>query len=170
VHIKSIQVRSYKRFTDLTICDLPETARLVVVTGPNGCGKSSLFDAFKTWQSIQGIGGPGIEPLYHYKQNQIMPNHNELSTIAFHEPLPSNVADRKKMFYIRSAYRNQYSGPRGAPFNDRRCCSKEPHMSTGVTGEQRAFGCGTTGGAKPADNAWTLQATTGRACNPCDLC
>jgi len=107
VHIKSIQVRSYKRFTDLTICDLPETARLVVVTGPNGCGKSSLFDAFKTWQSIQGIGGPGIEPLYHYKQNQIMPNHNELSTIAFHEPLPSDVADRKKMFYIRSAYRNQ---------------------------------------------------------------
>ena len=46
-----------------------------------------------------------------------------------------------------------YSGPKSAPFNGRRCCSEEPHMSNGVTGEQRASGRGTTWGAKPADNA-----------------
>jgi len=33
---------------------------------------------------------------------------------------------------------------KSAPFNGRRCCSEEPHMSNGVTGEQRASGRGTT--------------------------
>lgn len=43
--INSIQMKNFKRFTDLTIEGLPETARLVVLIWPNGCGKSSVFDA-----------------------------------------------------------------------------------------------------------------------------
>ena len=43
--INSIRMKGFKRFTDLTIEGLPETARLVVLIGPNGCGKSSVFDA-----------------------------------------------------------------------------------------------------------------------------
>ena len=42
--IKSIKLKDFKRFTDLTIEGLPETAKLVVMIGPNGCGKSSVFD------------------------------------------------------------------------------------------------------------------------------
>ena len=42
--IKSIKLEDFKRFTDLTIEGLPETAKLVVMIGPNGCGKSSVFD------------------------------------------------------------------------------------------------------------------------------
>ena len=42
--IKSIGMKHFKRFTDLTIEGLPETAKLVVMIGPNGCGKSSVFD------------------------------------------------------------------------------------------------------------------------------
>ena len=45
--IKSIKLKDFKRFTDLTIEGLPETAKLVVMIGPNGCGKSSVFDALK---------------------------------------------------------------------------------------------------------------------------
>ena len=45
--LKSIQMKNFKRFTDLTIEELPETARLVVLIGPNGCGKSSVFDALE---------------------------------------------------------------------------------------------------------------------------
>ena len=43
--IKNVRLRSFRRFEDLTIGDLPP-AKLVVVAGPNGAGKSSLFDAF----------------------------------------------------------------------------------------------------------------------------
>ena len=37
---------NFKRFTDLLIDNIPSTARLVLLIGANGSGKSSLFDAF----------------------------------------------------------------------------------------------------------------------------
>ena len=46
MRIKSVHLKNYKRFTDLTISDIPQSARLVVLVGPNGSGKSSVFDAF----------------------------------------------------------------------------------------------------------------------------
>ncbi len=45
MRIKKIHLSEYKRFLDLTI-DLGENpARIVALVGPNGCGKSSVFDA-----------------------------------------------------------------------------------------------------------------------------
>ena len=38
MRIKSVRLKNYKRFTELAIADLPETARLVVLVGPNGTG------------------------------------------------------------------------------------------------------------------------------------
>ena len=45
--IKSLQLKNFKRFTDLTIRGIPETAKLVLLIGSNGSGKSCLFDAFE---------------------------------------------------------------------------------------------------------------------------
>ena len=50
--IKSIKLKDFKRFTDLTIEGLSETAKLVVMIGPNGCGKSSVFDALNCYTYI----------------------------------------------------------------------------------------------------------------------
>ena len=38
--IQSVKIRKFKRFVDLTISRLPPDAKLIVLLGPNGCGKS----------------------------------------------------------------------------------------------------------------------------------
>ena len=45
--VKSLQLKNFKRFTDLTIKDIPEKCKLVLLIGSNGSGKSSVFDAFE---------------------------------------------------------------------------------------------------------------------------
>lgn len=43
--IKELNLQCFKRFTDLTITDIPQDCRLVLLIGANGSGKSSVFDA-----------------------------------------------------------------------------------------------------------------------------
>ena len=50
MRVKTLRFREFKRFSDLIITGIPETAKLVVVIGPNGCGKSSVFDGFARWR------------------------------------------------------------------------------------------------------------------------
>ena len=45
MRIRDIYLTGFKRFTDLTIEGIPDTAKLVILVGPSGSGKSSLFDA-----------------------------------------------------------------------------------------------------------------------------
>ena len=44
MRIKQIHLKEYKRFLDLTINLGEQPARIVALVGPNGCGKSSVFD------------------------------------------------------------------------------------------------------------------------------
>jgi hypothetical protein len=45
--IKSVQLKNFKRFTDLRIENIPEETKLVLLIGTNGSGKSSVFDGFR---------------------------------------------------------------------------------------------------------------------------
>ncbi len=70
--IKKIQLKNFKRFTDITISDIPKTSKLVLLIGSNGSGKSSLFDAFD-WLS-KGVNKElpyisGVENLTYYRKN-----------------------------------------------------------------------------------------------------
>ena len=66
MYIKKIQMKEYKRFHDLTI-DLGENPkRIVALVGPNGCGKSSVFDAMIYKTTIYGAIGNGSVKDYHY--------------------------------------------------------------------------------------------------------
>ncbi len=47
MRINKIELKNFKRFTELTISEIPESAKLVLLIGSNGSGKSSLFDAFE---------------------------------------------------------------------------------------------------------------------------
>ena len=46
MRIASLTLKNFKRFTDLEIGNLSENAKLVLLVGSNGSGKSSIFDAF----------------------------------------------------------------------------------------------------------------------------
>jgi AAA15 family ATPase/GTPase len=56
MRIKNISIQNFKRFTDLTISEIPSSAKLVLAIGSNGSGKSNLFDAF-TWMAL-GVTKP----------------------------------------------------------------------------------------------------------------
>ncbi len=45
--IRKVELQNFKRFTHLVIDEIPESAKLVLLIGSNGSGKSSVFDAFE---------------------------------------------------------------------------------------------------------------------------
>ena len=100
--IKSIHLQNFKRFTDLKIQNIPATAKLVVLLGPNGCGKSSLFDAlhYKSYEYRQM--GRNEDPDYYFKMAPLTRQTVPLS-IEFHN---TSQTDLRKAIYTRTAYRN----------------------------------------------------------------
>ena len=110
MRIKNIHLKNYKRFTELTIADLPATARLVVLVGPNGTGKSSVFDSFllKSSEAVNNYSLTGDREQYYEKVVQSRSSHEVARrvTIEFHG-LGDGAVDMKSAFQVRSAYRNE---------------------------------------------------------------
>ena len=102
--LNRVTIKNFKRFTDLVIQGIPETPRLIILAGPNGCGKSSFFDALYTWHKWTSSKGQSWETDYHVKAGSPQRDGwgNDV-TLDFHDPIPEN---RKKVLYARSAYRN----------------------------------------------------------------
>lgn len=109
MRIESVTLKRFKRFTDLTVEGLPQTARLIILAGPNGCGKSSFFDALNIWHRLTWKGRPSSEwqDDYHAKQLEGKSlRWSDSVRIGFHGEQPSDQTERKKAIYLRSAYRN----------------------------------------------------------------
>lgn len=102
MRIESVRLLNFKRFTDLVVKDIPPTAKLVVVVGPNGCGKSSLFDALLQWYRSQVGFGYNTDELYYRKDASQAFQWQESVAVSLHGA--PTVA--KGCLYLRTAYRN----------------------------------------------------------------
>lgn len=106
--IHDLRLKNFKRFTDTHITDIPATARLVMIAGPNGCGKSSVIDAAHSWYLLNYAGRGGWDESYHVKQIPGQPagNWNDKLAVTFYDPQPVSEDQRRKAIYARSAHRN----------------------------------------------------------------
>ena len=111
--IRKIKLNNFKRFTNLTITGIPETTKLVVLIGPNGCGKSSVFDAIYVL-AMRNYVSPGNQWQAYYvkEENQGAPiiqtdqRMTQLIDVQFHENNPTTQEMWRKVVYPRTAYRN----------------------------------------------------------------
>ena len=66
MRIVKLQLKDFKRFTDLAIDSIPSEAKLVLLIGSNGSGKSSIFDAFQYFETLtHGIRQYSDRSYYH---------------------------------------------------------------------------------------------------------
>ena len=112
--IKSIRLKDgYKRFQDLTIDLGDNPSRIVALVGPNGCGKSSVFDGMLFLQMAYGPFGKtgNQDSLYHslyqrsnYDYQSIEVNFTEGS---FEKVWmnKNSLGKEKTIFSFRSPYR-----------------------------------------------------------------
>lgn len=108
--IKELQLNRFKRFTNLKLTGIPETAKLIVLVGPNGSGKTSLFEALNHWYKFKGFNDRGNQDYLEKNDGEKSdPNswfQNKVE-IEFFNNQQFNREQIKGKFYFRTAYRNE---------------------------------------------------------------
>lgn len=109
--ISEITIKNFKRFTDLSITNIPKEAKVIIVVGPNGSGKSSLIDALHLWHKNHIIPFQGRDNLYYPKNMLQTFDYTDNVKINFHDFKFDSAFEKtdqlKGRFYFRTAYRNQ---------------------------------------------------------------
>lgn len=112
--IKQLHLLDYKRFHDLTIDLGSNPQKIVALVGPNGCGKSSVFDALLFLHSAYTgqIGNTGNKdysyhslqgnPQYNYQNVQVQFDEGDYSTV---RASLEKDGRQKTLFSFRSPYR-----------------------------------------------------------------
>ena len=104
MRLKSATIKDFRRFKHLTVQGIPEKVRLIMLAGPNGCGKSCFFDALNTWYNWKTAKNRSWEMDYHGKVGS--PSRSNFTNDVNLEFYRSPPKELKKILYVRSAYRN----------------------------------------------------------------
>ena len=108
--IKSIKLEGFRRFKNLTIKDIPEEARLVVMIGPNGSGKSSVLDALLRFRYRLGrITRPDPDSYFikfGLSEKVFEEPEFEEPEVKFHTDPQGDTDTWRRSVHVRSAYRN----------------------------------------------------------------
>lgn len=114
--IKRIEIKGFKCFTHLVVESIPDTAKLVVLVGPNGSGKTSFFEALNHYNKLFGYSNYGDEKYLKKKGVKGFESENWYEIVGklveiecYDKKLVSSPgsAENKGSFYFRSAYRNE---------------------------------------------------------------
>ncbi|MEM9011479.1 MAG: AAA family ATPase [Pseudomonadota bacterium] len=106
MRIQTVRLREFKRFTNTTVSQIPETAKLVIIAGPNGCGKSSFFEGLNVWSRKRYYNVKWEQEYYAKKVPEPEIVHaNQAVDLILHD-YDSIKIDARKAVYIRSAHRN----------------------------------------------------------------
>lgn len=105
MRVQTVKLVGFKRFDDLTIDLGPNPSKIVAMVGPNGCGKSSVFDAFehkmKPWRSNRGENPEFYSKSLFHDEN---PQNQQYKQQHVEVTLDSGKVNQKS-FYIRTSYR-----------------------------------------------------------------
>lgn len=123
--ITKLQLKNFKFFTDLSISNIPKEAEIVLLVGPNGTGKSCIFDAFNYFAYRSKRNSEARDDDYYKKDKE------KACEIFLYDESGNRISipsfeNRTVNFYGRSSYRftsqitrNSIStGVAGLVFND----------------------------------------------------
>lgn len=113
MRIKKITLNEYKRFKSLTIDLGNAPKRIIALVGPNGCGKSSVFDGMLFHNNAYGhIGNKGNKDFHYHSINQLPSYNYDKISIEFVEGNFRTVRNAKEeqgkentLISFRSPYR-----------------------------------------------------------------
>ena len=119
MRLASAKLTAFKRFANLYVCNLPPSARLVVLLGPNGSGKSSFFDALQSYLKTMRFIGLNSEMWKYLDRPTLLPDREMAShynrelekrvQLNFHGSGPKSQDEYKRSIYLRTAYRHDAS-------------------------------------------------------------
>lgn len=78
-----------------------------MLAGPNGSGKSSIFDGLRLWYGYNSGVGYSWDETYGTKVGTEAISWPEHVSVQLHGGLPAGQDERRKMLYIRTAFRNE---------------------------------------------------------------
>lgn len=114
MRVKKLKLNKYKRFHSLEIDLGDNPARIIALVGPNGCGKSSIFDSmlFLHKAYVSAIGNKGGKDYHYHSMEQLSSYDYTNVSLEFKEGNYSEIVQKKKnigkentIFSFRSPYR-----------------------------------------------------------------